>query len=150
MKSVTTTTANENIERTMYNYTLAPDEIHSFCMLIFEMSGAYSNASASDDFTVRFKIAGNTISTIIRSGGNVTDSGWKGVFEATVRTSGAVSTLVHFTSLHDGSNIQGDADTVGNVIDTTVALLFEVTVQWDTAKVGNTLSCTQGNLQFRH
>ena len=150
VKTDTTTVTDTTAERVVYTHTFQANELHDDERIVFDMTGVYSNAAASDDFTIRFKIAGDTFSVINREGGNVTDSGWKAIFEGTIRTSGVSGTFVHFTSFDDGDQQQAQADVVEHSIDTTVAVTFEVTVQWDNDKAGNTFSCTQGDLQFRH
>ena len=50
----------------------------------------------------------------------------------------------------DGESIVSIATDTENTIDTTTDITFEVTVQWGAAKTGNTISCTQGTISFRH
>ena len=155
VKTTTTTVwadagAEGTTETSVYSYTFPADGFNVDERVVFDMTGAYSNASASDDFTIRFKIGGSEISSITRAGGNVTNQGWRGKFEGTIRTIGASGTFVHFAEFNDGGTHQLTADTDEHVIDTTGTILFEVTVQWDNAKAGNTFSCTQADLQFRH
>ena len=146
----TTTVSNTVTETTVFSYTFAAGELHADQRVVFLISGAYSNASASDDFTINFKLAGSTIATVSRAGGNVTDAGWFARFEITVRTEGASGTYVHWAAFNDGTTDYAIADITEHSIDTTGTNLFEVTVTWDNAKAGNTFSSTQGELTFIH
>jgi hypothetical protein len=150
VKTTTTTVVNTTTETTVYSYTFVANEMHSDEHIEFRMTGAYSNASAADDFTIRFKVGGTTLMTVSRTGGNVTDQGWKAIYEGTIRSIGASGTLVDFAQWTDGNTNQLHGDATIHTIDTTASLTFEVTVQWAAAKAGNTFSCTQGFLTFNH
>ena len=150
VKTTTTTVTNTTTETQVYAYTFAANELHADERIRFTMDGVYSNASASDDFTIRFKVGGVTVHSIARSGGNVTDAGWEAVYKGTIRTDGASGTFVDFAKFLDGTNSYAVGETTTHSIDTTGTVLFEVTVQWDAAKAGNTFSCTQGDLAFKH
>ena len=150
VKTTTTTVTNTAVETTIYSFNFPANALHADERIVFDTVGAYSNATASDDFTLRFKVGGVTIATVGRTGGNVTDQGWKAIFEGTIRSIGATGKFVHWSEYNDGVTNQIDADIVEHAIDTTIANLFEVTIQWTNAKAGNTFSCTQADLQFRH
>ena len=96
VKTSTTTVVNTVTETQIYAYTFAADELHLDEQVLFEMNGVFSNASASDDFTVRFKVGGVTVHTINRAGGNVTNQGWEAQYKGTVRSVGASGTFVDF------------------------------------------------------
>ena len=150
VKTSTTTVVNTTTDTTIYTYTFEANELHADEKVTFIMSGVYSNATASDDFTIRMKWNGSTIQTVSRVGGNLTNQGWKVLYEATVRTSGASGTYVDFIQYTDGSNSYVQADTTTHSIDTTASNVLTLTVQWANAKAGNTFSCTQGSLLFEH
>ncbi len=146
----TVTVVNSDTLETVYKDTMVVGELHHDERFSLDITGAYSNASASDNFTVIFYFGGTAVDSVSRSGGNVTDSGWKGVFEISIRESGASGTFVHYLHFIDGTGIQALAHTPEHSIDTTVENIVEVKVRWDNAKVGNTFSLTQGDLQFKH
>lgn len=150
IKTSDTTVANTVTETTLYSYTFAADELHADEHITFDISGAYSNASASDDFTIRVKVGGVTIHTVNRVGGNQTNAGWQLFHEGTIRTTGATGTFVDLTKFLDNEKVYLQSDTSTHSIDTTITQLFEVTIQWVNAKVGNTFTCHQGGLTFNH
>ena len=78
--------------------------------------------------------------------GNVTDADWHIQLETTIRTIGASGTIAS----HAHAEIDGNEDTSNELdtIDTTTANDITVTVQWDNAKVGNTISILQGASHF--
>lgn len=146
----TATVSNTVTETTVYSRTFAADELVQYERIEFDISGAYSNASASDDFTINFKLGGSTFATVARAGGNVTDAGWIASARLSVRSTGASGTYVHWAEFDDGTTNYAVADITPHAIDTTTTNLFEVTVTWDAAKAGNTFSSTQGGLTFKH
>lgn len=150
VKDTTTTVVNTVTETTVYSYTFAANELHVDERIIFTMDGIYSNASASDDWVLKFYMGGTLQSTLSRSGGNVTNAGWEAQYKATVRSVGASGTFVDFIKLTDGTNTYASGSTTPTVIDTTDTILFEVKLTWANAKAGNTFSCTQADLSFIH
>lgn len=150
VKTTTTTVVNTAVETVLYSYNFSANELHQDEKITFNMSGVYSNASASDDFTIRVKVAGVTLHTITRVGGNQTNAGWQIFYEGTIRTDGVSGTFVDFVKLLDNESVYMQADTTTHSINTTGTVLFEATIQWANAKAGNTFSCTQGSLMFEH
>lgn len=150
VKTSTTTVVNTATETQIYSYTFAADQLNTDQSIEFVMNGIVSNASGSDDYTIRFKVGGTTVHTISRSGGNVTDVGWDSIYTGTIRTSGASGTFVDYAKHTEGSLTYSVGESTGHSIDTTGTVLFEVTVEWGTAKAGNTFSCIQGRLLFLH
>lgn len=150
VKQTTTTASNTVTETSIYSYTFAANELHADEKIIFAITGLITNASAADDYTIRFKLGGVTVHTVNRVGGNVTNQGWCCIYEGTVRTSGAGGTFVDYASLEEGALSYQYADAGTHAIDTTTTQLFEVTIQWANAKAGNVFSCTQGHLEFHH
>lgn len=149
VKTTTTTVVNTVTETTIYSYTFAANELHNDEHVELYLTGVYSNASATDDFTLRFKLGGTTIATVARAAGNVTNQGWKANFDITTRSIGAGGTYVNFVQYTDGVTNNLSGVTTPQSIDTTVTNIFEVTVQWANAKAGNTFSCTQGVITFK-
>lgn len=150
VKTTTTTVTNTITETSLYSYVFAANELHKDERIIFDIAGVYSNASASDDFTIFVKFNGGVVHTISRVGGNQTNAGWQVFVEVTVRTDGTSGTFVHFAKLLDNEKVYVQADSTAHTFDTTVANTLDVTVQWANAKIGNTFSCTQGSLTFAH
>jgi hypothetical protein len=115
------------------------------------LSGVFTNASASDDFTIRFKMAGVTLHSVARVGGNETNAGWDIVARITVRTDGVSGQYVdYFKYMENQGNIHAAGHTSGHSLDTTTSNTLSITFQWDNAKSGNTFSTTQGYVTFNH
>jgi hypothetical protein len=151
VKVSTTTVVNTVTETTIYTYTFPADALHTDERIVLDTTGVFTNDSAADDFTLRFKLAGATVATVSRVGGNQTNAGWRSHFDFTVRTDGASGTYVWAVEFTEHATVgRKQATITTNSIDTTAAIVFEVTMQWDNAKAGNTFSCTQGDLTFKH
>jgi len=151
VKSDTTTVTNTTTETEIYSKSFAANELHADEIVNCFCSGVYSNASASDDFTIRFKIDGVEIHALSRLGGNKTNAGWLAQAQWTIRTTGSGGTYVDFFSYtEDGNNPYMAADTSTHSIDTTTTHTVTVTIEWDSAKAGNIFSCTQGYITFNH
>jgi len=145
VKTTTTTVTNTVTETLLYSYDFNANSFAQHEIIKSVISGSFSNDSASDDFTINVKLNGTIMHSLPRVGGNVIDSGFKVEVEGTIRTIGASGTYVDIASLSDGNVItQALASEV--TIDTTVPLTYEIFVQWDAAKTGNTISCTQGSM----
>lgn len=150
VKTDTTTVTNTITETIVFSHTIVPDALHLDERVFADVSGSYSNDSASDDFVIRAKINGVTVHTINRTGGNVTNSGWKLQMEGTIRSIGVSGSFIDLMRFEDGTNIYTEALAAPGPIDTTIATVYEVTVEWGAAKTGNTFSCTQGSVSYQH
>lgn len=150
IKTTNTTVTDTVTETTIYSYTFAASELHADEKIEFRITGLVTNASAADDYTIRFKVGGVTTHTVSRVGGNVTDQGWRCIYEGTIRTAGAGGTFVDYSSMEEGALSYQHGDSGTHAIDTTTTQTFEVTVQWANAKAGNIFICSQGSLIFNH
>lgn len=150
VQTATSTVVNTATETAIYTYAFAANEIDLDQHIVAKISGVISNASAADDYTIRFKFNGATIHTLARVGGNVTNAGFRAIYELTARTIGASGTFVDFAQLQEASISFSSSDVATHAIDTTAINTFEITVQWAASKAGNTISCTQGNIAFYH
>lgn len=152
VKTSTTTVASSAAELPLYSYTFAANELHTDERAIFDISGVYSNDAnhVDNDYTIRMKFNGVTIQTITRVGGKATDQGWQVFVEVTVRSEGVAGSYVDFVKFLDGEKVYMKCDVTAHTADTTIANLFEATVQWNSAKATNIFHCTQGSLMFAH
>ena len=148
--TTTTTVSNTTASTTIYSYAFSAGELHNDEHIKFDVSGVVSNASAADDYTIALRLNGTNVHVIPRVGGNVTNQGWRLVYEGTIRTEGAGGTFVDYAEMKEGSLSYQYGETTGHSINTTTTQLFEVVVQWSAAKAGNTISSTQGYLTFAH
>lgn len=151
VKITTTTVANTTTETTIYSYTFSSNEIHTDERIVARIDGVYSAATNTDAFTVRFKLAGVTHHSIIRTAkGTVVDVGFESTYSGTIRSLGVAGTFVDFSKLVDNDSVSCAGESTAHTIDTTSGFLFEITIQWNNAKTDNSLSCTQGEICFYH
>lgn len=148
VKTTTTTVTNTADEILIYSYDFPANTFTEHEIITSKISGSYSNASGSDDFTITVKLNGNIMHSLERAGGTASNSGFKVEVEGTIRTIGASGTYVDIASLSDGT-VTTEALPSEIVIDTTIPLTYEIFVQWDNAKTGNTISCTQGSITLK-
>jgi hypothetical protein len=137
-------------EPEIFSRTSPANELHEDEIYRLHMLGAYSNASASDDFTIRIKLNGATIHTINRAGGNKTNAGFETITTMTIRTDGASGTYISSVSAIDDTNSYTASTVSTSAIDTTTTNTVSVTIQWDNAKAGNTFASTQGYIELIH
>ena len=150
MLTASVTVANTVTETILYSYTFVANELHADEAVMFRISGVVSNASAADDYTVKVYLGGTLLHTLARIGGNVTDVGAELLYTGTIRTDGASGTFVDHVVMSEGTLSYHQGDTTTHAIDTTTTQEFKVTATWAAAKVGNTMTCTQGWLTFYH
>jgi len=151
VKTTTTTVENTVTETTVYSHTFPANTLHLDMRIVFSLCGAFAAASASETLTIRYKLAGTTLHTEIITPTNGANTAWKAQYNGTVRSTGATGTLIDFSEfLESGVAPLFAAEFIEHTIDTTTAALYEVTVQWGLAKAGNSFSCTQGDLTFKH
>jgi len=144
VKTSTTTVTNTTTETEIYTHTFPANSFNAAAVLRMDVLGAYTNASGSDDWTLRVKLNGTTIQTLNRAGGNKTDAGWDLTHSFTVRSIGASGTYVHHAMLIDDGDAYAESDIVVHAFDTTAANTMSVTVEWDKAKSGNVFNAMQG------
>lgn len=151
VKTTTTTVANTTTETEIYSYNFQPNELHADERVVFNIDGIYSAATNTDVFTLRFKVAGTTVHTITRAAnGSVTNAGWEIKYKGTIRTAGPTGEFIDFVKLSDDNDSYATGEVSPHPIDTTSAFTFQVTVQWNNAKDGNSFSATQADLRFYH
>ena len=147
----TTTVTNTVTETSIFSKTYAANALHGDMLVDILLSGAVTNASASDDFSFNFKVGGSTVHSLSRVGGNVTDAGWELHYRFTVRTTGATGTIVDYARYMEGgiSPLAG-SEASTHTIDTTGTVAVEITMTWANAKAGNIFTATQGFIQHNH
>jgi len=145
-----TTVTNTIVETVIHSKTFPANTFHEDHVVRATVYGNVSNATGADDYTVRFKLGGETLHTLVRVGGNVTDNGWVAQIVLTIRSVGPTGTLIDFVEFREGSVNQSSSDQVIHTIDTTIPLILEFTVQWDAAKTTNIFTSSQGFLELIH
>lgn len=145
-----TTVTNTITETTIHSKVFPANTLHQDHVIRATVYGNVSNASASDDYTIKFKLGGDTLHTLTRVGGNVTDAGWVAQIIFTIRSTGSSGTLIDFVEFREGSINQSSADQTPHTINTTTDLTLEFTMTWDAAKAGNIFTSSQGFLELIH
>lgn len=144
-----TTVANTVTETTIYTEAISANELYKGLFVQSRVSGYYSTANAADTFTFRLKVGGVTIQTITSTAANVTNGSFVCDFDFTVRSSGASGTIMSGAFGEFNNESKSEVDTAATTVDTTAAEDVTVTVQWDNALAGNTLTITQGFTEFK-
>jgi hypothetical protein len=139
------TVANTTTETAIYTITMAANfpTVGKMCLPI--LFGIYSTFNGASQFTVTLK-HGTTVLLAVQSTAAIlakTNEPWHARFIITFRAVGASGKFVAFGEVD--ANSTADASTTAEQnIDTTGSNTFTVTITWDTANAGNTLTLTQG------
>lgn len=143
-----TTVSNTVTETTLYTEPIAANELHEGQVVKVRTLGRYSTANASDTATIRLKIGGTTILSTVTSAKSVTNAPIDIEFIFTVRSEGSSGTVISFGRVELDNENKSSASTSTTTIDTTVAEDVTVTIEWDNALAGNSISVDQGFTQF--
>jgi hypothetical protein len=113
------------------------------------MAGIITTASASDVCTIKVKVGGVTMATLDSPGKTLTDECWKIDGFATLKTVGATGNMAYHIhmEIEDDKN---DTCSFSDTVDTTTAEDITVTVQWNAAKAGNTITIAQGFVEYKN
>lgn len=144
------TIVNTAVETEVWHIEFAANELHANSGLIIELLGAYSNASASDNFTLYIKIDNVLIHTILRNDGNQTNVGLSLRYNLTIGNEGVSGELYDSAFVFDNGKTYSVAEALPHVFDTTIAHTISISFKWDNAKVGNTMTFKQGFIQSIH
>lgn len=138
---------DSNNEVVIFMTDLPPHFLHVGDMIKWVASGIYTNASASDDFTIRVYHGATLLHTIDRIGGNVTDEPGSAEYKFTIRDEGVNADMTDYLIVFDGANQYASSD-LSHIFDSTVASTMSMTFQWDNSKVGNVMRMTQGHIEY--
>jgi len=144
----TTTVSNTTNETTLFTGSLPTNALKTGNILEIHASGDVSNASASDDITIRVYYGTTVVSTYNPAMGNVTNADWHIDFKIVVRTVGGAGTLAY-----QGIAVVDYAEQESHglaAVDTTISEDITVTVEWDNAKAGNVITSDIGYLEFKN
>lgn len=149
------TIGNTTAETTMFGtgvgtLTLPANTLIAGKSIKIRLSGYVSTAGANTVITLRLKLGGSTIASIA-PGLPTSQSGnhfWIEVI-LTCRTAGATGTVIgQLTYLNSAGSanreLGGSAQTTTTTLDTTGTLALDVTLQWTTQSVSNTVTLTNG------
>ncbi len=142
---------NTTTEMEVYSTVLAAGSLNTESLVKAELSGSYDTGAASDTWTMRFKVGGTTIHTVLRhDSGNAAGAGWLCKMHGVVVVSGASGSFKDLYALMDNDATGTESSSVAHGIDTTVANTLSVTIQWGAAKAGNIFRLEHGVTDFQH
>jgi len=142
------TVANTTVETIIFSESIGANELYIGQTLGFETCGIYSTVNASDTFTLRVKLGGVTVSTITSTPKNVTNTPFNIRFKGTVRAIGSSGTIMCGICIMLDNIGASVANTAASSVNTTVSNDLTVTIQWDSANAGNTLTRQIGYSEF--
>lgn len=143
----TTTVSNTTDETTIFTAPIAQNELMVSELLKFRVGGYISNATAADDLTITGYLGTTALGSFTTPIGLVNNEDWHVDAIMTVRTIGATGSVAWHADFHVGGYEEHGAGI--STIDTTTSEDFTVTVQWDNAKAGNTISAIQGYMEHK-
>jgi len=138
-KVTTTTVANTLTETTIYTAPLGASDAVAGKIYRIPFFGVVSSSSTSEELTIRFKIDGITITTVVAIPKNLADASFSGHLVLIIRTIGASGTLAAH-ACYSVDSVPQESPPILTSIDTTTASTLTITVQWSAADAENTLS----------
>lgn len=113
------------------------------------LSGFHSS-TGSPTITIRIKVGGATIATASGTSGNGSNDGFSAEMQITCRSTGLTGSIFgqgSYQELHAGGLVQGLNMTGPATVDTTGTLAVDITAQWGTAALGDTMTATNFTLE---
>jgi hypothetical protein len=144
----TTTVSETTDETTIFTATIGANDLKAGNVLKFYITGQLSNATAADDLTITGYLGTTSLGAFNPAIGNVTDADWHVECVMTVRSTGETGSVAWHTHMDIDDNDTHGSDI--STIDTTTAENFTVTITWDNAKAGNTISAWQGFMEYKN
>lgn len=105
--------------------------------------GRYTNADGAATLTIRFKLNGVTILSVVTTAGAVTDGPLFAEFMNTARAVGASGSIWSYVHALLNNVAKDKPGTAAASIDTTAAITVSATAQWSNNNAGNALSLDQ-------
>lgn len=140
------TVQNTTTETDIWDAGLSVGSIKVGRVYKVKLYGQFSNASTSDNVTVRFYIGGAEVGAVTSTGQNASDAPWSVKLTMTVLESGPSGTVEpHAEGTFNNDNADDTEEEV--TIDTTIPEEIEATAQWNNAKAGNVFEITQGYMK---
>jgi hypothetical protein len=110
----------------------------------------FHSSTANPTVTVKAKLGSVTIGTATGSSGNGSTNTFDVWIDITCRSVGATGTVFTqglYQEIHTNGLVADFANTAVNVIDTTAANAINVTFQWGTQALGNTITATNFTIE---
>jgi len=141
------TVVNTTDETTVFTAPISADELHAAKVLRVYGFGQFSTHDANDKFTLSVKISGTTLTSLQSTAGLVSNKPFHFWGHITIRTIGESGTVAShgFIMLDAAETHENDQDVE---LDTTAVSDITVTLQWDSADVGNTATLDQAYFEI--
>ena len=142
------TVANTTTETTIFTATIPAGFITAPTMIEMDIDGVYSTSNSNDSFVCRVKLNGVSIHTFNSVPKNVVDTPVELTSRTTIRTigvGGIAVTKANFAAHNDGLFGSSVSDLA---INTTVANVISITMEWDNASVNNSGTIKQGIIKL--
>lgn len=140
---------NTTDETTIWTGVLGENALKEGNVLKVYASGDITNASASDDITIRTYIGATLLEEYKPAIGNVSNAEWFVEHIMTIRIADTLGAIVFSGHI----NIAGSDKYVHSITDTlntTIAEDITITAQWDNANANNKLYIWQGLMEFKN
>lgn len=145
----TVTVANSVAETVIFTGDIDANDIKAGNVIEVRCNGIFSTANAADSVTIRGYIGTTLIGSISNTPGVKTNAHWDYYLVLTARSVGATGSISSHSDMElgDDSNV---SIAESNVIDTTTSEDITITVEWDNALAGNTISIFQGFMDWKN
>ena len=146
--AATTSVTDTTDETTLWTGVIGANALKVGNILKIHVNGQITTATAADDITMNVYIGATLLATLNPAIGNVTADHWHLDTVVNIRTVGVGGTMAQHSRIHisDSDDYSESLD----ALNTTIVENITVTVAWDNAKVGNTISIWQGYLEFKN
>lgn len=144
----TSQNVNTTTETEIWTADLDPNTLAVGSFFEADIFGKYSNTDGTSTFTLRFKVAGVTILSIVSTAAIVTNQPVMAKFINTVRSIGASGSFWPYVEAKI-NNVNKDKPGTGvGAIDTESTQPVSITIQWSATDAGNTFSLDQALLRM--
>ncbi len=137
---------NTTTETEIYAAILGANTLDAGTLVKALVCGRYSNTNGTSTFTLRFKVNGITLLSIISTAAAVTNQPFYAELLATIRSIGATGSIFPFIRGSINNVSKDTPGTATSTVDTTSDVTLSVTIQWSATDVGNTFSIDQALL----
>ena len=137
---------NTDVETTIYIGSVLSDTIAAGKMYRAQCRGQFSTANDSDTLTIRAKLNGALMSSLVSALGNVSSVAGLVDVSITVRTIGETGTVSCFVGLQLDEKVL-NANNSSVVLDSTSGSDLVITAQWSSANAGNSAILDQACLE---
>jgi hypothetical protein len=147
--TATETVTNTTTETTVYTSAIPANSGKAGNVFAIRASGAITNDSAADEVTIRYKVGGNTIATIVSPGNTLSDDYWHIEAVGTLRSVGVSGEYAYRIRMVVCDGCEAVTGIVTSV-DTTQDNDVTITAEWNNAKTGNIFNLYQGYTTYKN